>query len=452
MDELEDLYTKFSYPYVEVRRHSINNRIIHFLNGNPVGGFFEKETGYSLRFFQGTLYFSSSKNPKELGSKTYPIHGWEQGFSSENPEGGKYEVKERKGFDSVSLEDKTEVFLDAYKRVKVIPQLKNLSVTYIESLEEKEILVNGVKVSGRVPRIGIFISAVIKEGDRSATARFELGKSGGLEVLEESNLPEFVEEKIKEVLKVLQKGRSFGEKRTDVVLSNMLSGIMAHESVGHPFEADRIAGREFAQAGTSYLSVLKGDKIGSEAVNVIDDPTIPGSYGFYLIDDEGVLGRPKYLIKEGKKNELLTDRFSANRIGTTSNGSARASSFDREPLVRMSNTFFKPGNLTFDELVEDVKEGVFIKSYMEWNIDDMRLGERYVGLEAYEIRDGEVQDPVIFPVLEGKTTDLLSSVDAVDNTLEFYPGTCGKGDPDQGVPVWLGGPNMRFRNVKVKVM
>ncbi|TRM73000.1 TldD/PmbA family protein, partial [Sulfolobus sp. E5] len=52
----------------------------------------------------------------------------------------------------------------------------------------------------------------------------------------------------------------------------------------------------------------------------------------------------------------------------------------------------------------------------------------------------------------GKTYELLRSIYAVDNTLVFYPGTCGKGDPDQGVPVWLGGPNMRLRNVRIKVM
>lgn len=93
----------------------------------------------------------------------------------------------------------------------------------------------------------------------------------------------------------------------------------------------------------------------------------------------------------------------------------------------MSNTFFVPGDMNFRELVEDVKEGIFFKTYMEWNIDDMRMGQRYIGLEAYEIKHGEVGEPVLFPVLEGKTTEFLSAIDGADDSLEFYPGTCGKG-------------------------
>ncbi|MEM4955820.1 MAG: TldD/PmbA family protein, partial [Metallosphaera sp.] len=85
-------------------------------------------------------------------------------------------------------------------------------------------------------------------------------------------------------------------------------------------------------------------------------------------------------------------------------------------------------------------------------IDDMRMGQRYIGLEAYEIKHGEVGEPVLFPVLEGKTTEFLSAIDGADDSLEFYPGTCGKGDPDQGIPVSMGGPNLRLRNVMVKVI
>lgn len=450
MTELEEIYNRYRYPYVEVRRHKIKTFSLYFFNGNPISNFTNYDEGYSVRFFNGTLYFTSANKPDDLGINTYKLSGWEMGVDTNDIRGGKYKVEERKSLDSMDVEEKIKLFQESYERVKDI--VKSFTSVYIESIEEKDIIVNGVKIEGRIPRIEVFLNFVLKEGDRSATARYELGASGGLEVLLSFNLPEYSEERVKEVQNVLRKGRVFGEKRTAVVLSSMLAGIMAHESVGHPFEADRVLGRELAQAGSSYLSVLSTDKIGSSTVNVIDDPTIPGSFGFYKIDDEGTEARPKYLIKEGKRNELLTDRFAGYRLGLKSNGSARASNYNREPLIRMSNTYFKPGDMKFEELLDDIKEGVFIKSYMEWNIDDMRLGQRYVGLEAYEIRNGELSDPVLFPVLEGQTPELLSSIDAVDNNLQFYPGTCGKGDPDQGIPVWLGGPDMRLRNVRVKVL
>ncbi|ACP55034.1 TldD/PmbA family protein [Saccharolobus islandicus] len=455
MTDLQSLYDKFRYPYVEVRRHIVSTFGMSFLNGRLMGSFRFTDDGYSVRYYKdGVLYFASSNNPNDLlsSNKEYKIEGWESGLDSTEPKEGSYEVKEGKPFDLMSVDEKISFFKNLYEAVKDFRSVRSVSFFYDESIEEKEIIVNGSHIVGRVPRLYVGMNLVLNENNRTATAFYELGGSGGLEVLERMNLNEVVVDKVRSVTEVLAKGKSFGERTTDVVLSNMLTGIMAHESVGHPFEADRVLGREFAQAGLSYLAELKDNRIGSDVITVIDDPTIPNSGGYYTIDDEGVEARPKYLIKDGKVNEYLQNRFSSSKFNVKSNGSARAANFDREPLIRMSNTFFKPGNMTFDELLEDVKEGVYIKSYMEWNIDDMRLGQRYVGLEAYEIKNGKIGDPVLFPVFQGKTTELLKAVDAVDNTLVFYPGTCGKGDPDQGIPVWLGGPNMRLRNVRIKVM
>ena len=453
MEDLEKIYEKFRYQYVEARKHNISYYEMHFLNGKLMGAFRFNDGGYSVRYYKdGVLYLASSPYPTDLTVKDYKVIGWEGGYDNTEPKEGKYEVNESKPFDLMSIDEKISYFKNLYSAISDIKSIVNVSFYYSESIEEKEIIVNNAKIKGRVPRLYVGINLVIKENNRTATAFYELGGSGGLEVMDRMNLHEFVLEKAKAVTEILAKGKVFGEKKTDVVLSNMLAGIMAHESVGHPFEADRVLGREFAQAGLSYLVNMNDNKIGSDVVNVIDDPTIVGSGGFYTIDDEGIEARPKYLIKEGKVNELLQDRFTAAKFKTNSNGSARSANFDREPLVRMSNTFFKPGDMTFDELLEDIKEGVYIKSYMEWNIDDIRLGQRYVGLEAYEIKNGEIGDPILFPVLQGKTPELLKSIDAVDNTLVFYPGTCGKGDPEQGIPVWLGGPNMRLRNVRIKVM
>jgi len=91
-----------------------------------------------------------------------------------------------------------------------------------------------------------------------------------------------------------------------------------------------------------------------------------------------------------------------------------------------------------------------MKSFTEWNIDDKRFNQRYVGKEAYLIKDGELQYPVARPVIETTTLKFWSAVDAVSKEVEFDAATCGKGDPSQGVPVYTGGPCMRLREVFVK--
>jgi len=115
--------------------------------------------------------------------------------------------------------------------------------------------------------------------------------------------------------------------------------------------------------------------------------------------------------------------------------------------VRMANTYLEPGDYSKEELFEDVKDGIYIKSFMEWNIDDRRFNQRYVGLEAYKIENGELKERVRNPVLEVTTIGLWSAVDAVGKDLEFQAAYCGKGDPMQGIPVWTGGPHIRLRDV-----
>ena len=104
-----------------------------------------------------------------------------------------------------------------------------------------------------------------------------------------------------------------------------------------------------------------------------------------------------------------------------SNGAARASGYDYEPIIRMSNTYMKPGDYSFEELLEDIKDGVYIRSYQEWNIDDIRWNQRYVGVEAYRIVDGELREPVREPVLELTTKSFFSSIDRAGVRIGWEP-------------------------------
>ena len=91
-----------------------------------------------------------------------------------------------------------------------------------------------------------------------------------------------------------------------------------------------------------------------------------------------------------------------------------------------------------------------MKSFTEWNIDDRRFQSKYVGLEVYLIKNGRLTDTMIRrPTLELTTFGILGSVDAVSNEFDAPHGMCGKGDPMQGVPVWLGGPHVRMRDIRL---
>ncbi len=227
---------------------------------------------------------------------------------------------------------------------------------------------------------------------------------------------------------------------------------MAHESGGHPTEADRILGREASQAGKSFITPQSvGQKVGSPVVTVVDDPTIEHAIAHYLYDDEGVRARRRYLYKEGKIHEFLQNRETAAVLRTRSNGSSRASNYDREAIPRMANTFVEPADWDPEEILSEVRNGVYMKTYMEWNIDDKRYNGKYVGREAYKIENGELKGPVRRPVVELTTPGVWGAVDACGKDLLITEaGFCGKSDPMQGIDACLGGPTMRLRDVYLR--
>lgn len=381
------------------------------------------------------------------------------GFSAEKSYQAKWAAPEKKSLENVGIEELASVLRDvdnSIKEGKKGVEFPN-RLFFLRTMLVERLYVNsdGASWSGRVPRLQ-FHSYIATKHDGKITSvtipagYAQLGESGGWEVLDRFNLFEYVQKTAEELAEVVKADKKPPSETVDVILGPEVSGLVSHESCGHPGEADRILGREGAQAGESYLTSKDiGYKVGSEQAFVSDDPTLPNSMGFYLYDEEGVPARKRALISAGIISSFLHNRESAYDLGTFSNASARSVRYDREPIVRMANTYIEPGDYTFEEMVHEVKLGVYIKSFMEWNIDDKRLNQRYVGLESYLIEDGEIKHHIRDPILEITTPKLYSSLDARAKDLKFMGATCGKGDPMQGIPVWTGGPHIRLRNIKV---
>ncbi len=303
--------------------------------------------------------------------------------------------------------------------------------------------------------LGRYLSMFTAKGDKGIEQRWiSRGATGGWEwFIDPQFIQSFVEEAQDAKIVADNAEAMTFDKPVDFIVGPEVAGIISHENCGHPSEADRIQGREGMNAGESFwMDIDVGTaRVGSPAVTVIDDPTIPKSGGFYLYDDEGVKARPRYLIKEGVANEMFHDRLSAGRAGVKSNGSSRATNYNREPIPRMANTYIAPGDYSKEELVEDIKFGIYMKSFTEWNIDDRRYQSKYVGSYARLIRDGEITDDFVRrPVLELTSRGLFDAVDACSKGFTAEQAICGKSDPSQGIPVWHGGPDaMRLRAIRV---
>ncbi len=466
-----DLARKLGASYAEARYHFNHSSEIVVRNDRVLGVGIEVDEGIGVRvLYNGVLGFAATNNLTREGVTQAVEQAIARaralistirearGLAEARVGRARYEALAKRSFDSMSIDQKIGFLKSLWRRASEPlkeAKLASLAVVYRESEEIKEIVnSDGAHIISKVPRLDMYVNLVLAYPQKGTAQRFiEFGASGGLELLKEWKPENRLVEEVRAIENVLLHGVEPPKGPIDVVVGSEVVGLIVHESAGHPMEADRIWGREAAQAGESFVKpyMIGKERIGNEHATVIDDPTIPGSFGFYLYDDEGVPARARYIYLEGVLNEPLHNRWTAYIFGTKSNAAARAMNYASEPIPRMANTYLEPGDMSFEELIEDIELGVYIKSYMEWNIDDLRWGQRYVGLEAYMIRKGELAEPVRNPVLELTTKAFYSSIVAKSRELRFYPGICGKGEPAQRVPVWFGGPDVRLSKIRLGV-
>ena len=443
--------------YAEVRFMELEGSGAAYRNGSFEGAGYSRSYGYSVRVLNNSLAmsFSNSENFSDLSKAldTAVKRSMSPGKSQiVTKSDGKKEwvVSGSKKVDNVSLEDKISMLKDNDSLMDSLGS--RVRMNYISDRKVKQVFLNseGSEIRGEFTRVSYFYFAGILESGEFEQSTGEFGSTGGYEYFDSINLQERISNDIA-AIKNAMRANHMKPGKMDVVIGPEISGIVAHESAGHPTEYDRIVGREGALAGESFLTGKKLPmRIGSEAVSVIDDPSMKGSYGFYVYDDEGIRSRRRYLYRKGYTEEFIHNRESAARQGVEPNGGGRSSSWNMEPLPRMSTTYIEPGDYAFDELVEDVKEGVYIKNFTEWNIDDIRFNEKYVGKEAYRISNGKIAEQVRRPVIETNTIKFYSAIDAVAREMEFFAGACGKGDPEQAVDVWMGGPHARLRDLYIQ--
>ncbi len=252
---------------------------------------------------------------------------------------------------------------------------------------------------------------------------------------------------------------------TTLILGATQLALQIHESCGHPIELDRVFGTEASYAGTSFLTPDKVGtfRYGSEIVNLTADATIPGGLGTFGWDDEGVPAQRVPIVRQGIFCGYLTSRETAQQLREIvgdvapegSGGAMRADGWNRIPIIRMTNVNLEPGEWTFDDLVADTDDGIYMELNKSWSIDDKRLNFQFGTEIAYEIKGGKLGRMLKNATYTGITPQFWRSCDAICNADHWRVwGTpnCGKGQPGQIAHTGHGAAPARFRNVQVGVM
>ncbi|MGI9567518.1 MAG: TldD/PmbA family protein [Nitrosopumilus sp.] len=234
------------------------------------------------------------------------------------------------------------------------------------------------------------------------------------------------------------------EEETTVIMNPDFVALLTHEILGHPSEADRVLGKEMAWAGGAWWNGKMGEKVGSDHLNVFDDPTIKESLGWYYFDDEGVETQRTSIVENGILKNHMQSRETAEICDTFPTGNMRATNYRFMPLIRMGCTCIEKGDWGVDEMMKDVKKGYLISNMKIPSIDMKRYNWSISCQYAQKIENGEATDLLRDVIVTGTAPEFFKSIDACGKDFTVRPIiNCGKGDPMQSMRMGNGGPSIR---------
>lgn len=348
----------------------------------------------------------------------------------------KYPLNEMK------LDAKVELVKEAYNAVKSYDaRIVKAQASFMDEIQYVTIANSeGLLISDVRPQVMMAASATAEEKGIRNTGFKTAGGRYGLGFYQNIMPPKEVGKKAAQDAITLLSAVDPEAGEQPVVLGSLQSGVMIHEAVGHPLEAD----------GNRKKTSIMWDKLGKQVANPIvtiyDDPTIPNYRGSLNIDDEGTVPKKTMLIENGKLVGYLQDRLSAKLMDMELNGHGRRQTYRNNPIPRMANTVLAPGDATPDDIIKSVKKGFYAETYQGGEVNDSGKFTFSVNM-GYMIEDGKLTKPVKNATLIGTNVQILNEVDMIANDTQFFLGTCGK--DGQSASVTAGTPTLKIRQMTV---
>jgi len=348
-------------------------------------------------------------------------------------------LKVRKDPREVSLDEKIKIVKSYNSRILKPKKIQSSRVKYAETFQRRfYINSEGADIVEEKVYCGIGFVAVARDGVNVQMIGNSKGDTSGFHIVR--GLEEDVEEVKRDAINLLRAEKVKAGVYT-VVADPLLAGVFAHEAFGHLSEAD------FVYKNKKMQKIMKlGKKFGRKNLSIIDDGSILGQRGYYKYDDEGVLSQKNYLIKNGQLVGRLHSRESAAKMKEKPTGNARAINYGFPPIVRMSNTYIKKGNMGFDEMIGDIDNGIYAVNALGGQTELEMF--TFSSAKAYLIKNGKIGPMVRDVILTGNVFETLKNIDAIGNDEKMHGGLggCGK-DGQYPLPVSDGGPHIRIRNV-----
>lgn len=320
------------------------------------------------------------------------------------------------------------------------PRIKMAMIDYYDEVRGR-VIVNseGLYLKDELPLLFFIVQAMSDDGKARHMARERLSNHSGFEMFEKITPETIARNAGREAIAMLA-AEDAPAGIMDVVMQNGWGGVLVHEAVGHPLEADNIA------KGIGAFTGKMGQKVANECFTMVDDGTLPNFRGTINFDDEGTEAKRNVLIENGVLKGFMTDVLSARQLSMARTGNGRRESFRYIPIPRMTNTFIDTGKDNPADILSSTKKGIYVQSLSGGSVNPITGVFNFTCREAYMIENGKKTNPIKGATLIGSCMDVISNIDAVGNDLDFGPGICGKG---QNAEVTAGMPTVRIRGINV---
>ena len=320
------------------------------------------------------------------------------------------------------------------------PKIKMASINYSDEVRGRTIANSeGLLLEDELPLIFFIVQTLGVGNGTSHMSRERLSRHAGLEIFDEVRPEDVARTAAREAVAMLD-AKDAPAGKMDVVMENGWGGVLVHEAVGHPLEADNISRK------TGVFVDKLGQKVASDVFTMVDDGSLPNHRGTTDFDDEGTPMKRNVLIQDGVLIKYMTDILSAKQIKMERTGNGRRESFRYIPIPRMTNTFIEKGRDNPADILASTKSGIYVQSLSGGSVNPTTGVFNFTCREAYLIEDGKKTEPIKGATLIGNCLDVIQGIDAVGDNLAFGPGICGKG---QAAEVDAGQPTVRIRGINV---
>ncbi len=355
---------------------------------------------------------------------------------------GRTEITRDDEMDSVSGEDKIKACLDLDKIARErSPLVKNAVIRFSEGFGHATVMNSrGARIEKSIGTVYALANVMVKENDNLQSGMEVFSHIGCWNSVDPQAVEQAVIAATDQGLRLL-KAEICPPGAFTIVVDNKLGGVFVHEAMGHACEADGIL------AGQSILENKLGDRIGNEAVTIIDDGSRRDMYGYIPSDSEGIPSRRIVLVQDGLLKGYLHDLETASRMDCPPTGNGRAESFDCLPQVRMTNTYLEPRDWKLEELISGTKRGIYCKNWQYGYVEPDKGNFMFKCKEATMIEGGKLTTMLKDVALSGQILQVLHDIDAIGSDFGSSGGMCGKGG--QSVRVSDASPHFRIKNVLV---